>query len=202
MPGQSAGPSVAQPPGQVAGLPESLRMPPAPPHLPTAPTTATDPTVPTPARGGARARARRRRRGTAGLFEARALLASFPEALRKLHPRALATNPVLFVVACGSVLTTLSALLRPSVFAWVISGWLWLTVVFANLAEAVAEGRGKAQADSLRKARTDIVARRLRDNWRVGIDLRGAGATRRSRHRPPALRLRTRPGGRGDPGRR
>ncbi|WP_411137734.1 hypothetical protein [Streptomyces sp. C10] len=81
---------------------------------------------------------------------------------------------MLFVVACGSVLTTLSALLRPSVFAWVISGWLWLTVVFANLAEAVAEGRGKAQADSLRKARTDIVARRLRDNWRVGIDLRGA----------------------------
>ncbi|WJY36127.1 potassium-transporting ATPase subunit KdpB [Streptomyces sp. P9-2B-2] len=149
-------------------------MPPAPPHIPTAPTTSTCPTVPTPVRGGARARARRRRRGTAGLFDPRALLVSFPEALRKLHPRALATNPVLFVVACGSVLTTLSALLRPSVFAWVISGWLWLTVVFANLAEAVAEGRGKAQADSLRKARTDIVARRLRDNWRVGIDLRGA----------------------------
>ncbi|AJT69054.3 Potassium-transporting ATPase ATP-binding subunit [Streptomyces lydicus] len=102
------------------------------------------------------------------------LLTSLPEALRKLHPRALSTNPVLFVVACGSLLTTLSALLNPSVFTWVISCWLWLTVIFANLAEAVAEGRGKAQAASLRKARTDITARRLRNNWRVGLDVGSA----------------------------
>ncbi|MCK7625002.1 potassium-transporting ATPase subunit B [Streptomyces sp. RS10V-4] len=102
------------------------------------------------------------------------LVTALPEALRKLHPRALARNPVLFVVACGSVLTTLSAVLHPSVFSWVISGWLWLTVVFAQLAEAVAEGRGRAQAASLRRTRTDLMARRLRDNWRVGTHLDSA----------------------------
>ncbi|MFF4695341.1 potassium-transporting ATPase subunit KdpB [Streptomyces chattanoogensis] len=146
------------------------------PHAPTAPTTSAHGTdSPTaqrsPAPGGGR---RRRRRETGGLFEPRVLLTSLPEALRKLHPRALSTNPVLFVVACGSLLTTLSALLNPSVFTWVISCWLWLTVIFANLAEAVAEGRGKAQAASLRKARTDITARRLRNNWRVGLDVGSA----------------------------
>ncbi|MCX4965829.1 potassium-transporting ATPase subunit KdpB [Streptomyces sp. NBC_00654] len=98
------------------------------------------------------------------------LLTSFPEALRKLHPRDLARNPVLFVVAIGSALTTVSALVHPSVFTWVVSCWLWLTVIFANLAEAVAEGRGRAQAESLRRARTDTVALRLR-GWRVGMDL-------------------------------
>ncbi|MFE9664778.1 HAD-IC family P-type ATPase, partial [Streptomyces sp. NPDC005955] len=115
-----------------------------------------------------------RRRGTSGLFDPAQLLTSFPAALRKLHPRALARNPVLFVVAAGSVLTTLSALVHPSVFAWVISVWLWLTVIFANLAEAVAEGRGKAQAESLRRARTNTVAVRLRNNWRIGTHLSSA----------------------------
>ncbi|MEV5943973.1 potassium-transporting ATPase subunit KdpB [Streptomyces sp. NPDC051994] len=113
-------------------------------------------------------------RRPSGLFEPIQLVTSFPDALRKLHPRALVRTPVLFVVSVGAVLTTLSALLNPSVFTWVISVWLWLTVIFANLAEAVAEGRGKAQAESLRKARTDTVALRLRDNWRVGTDLRSA----------------------------
>ncbi|MER7949743.1 potassium-transporting ATPase subunit KdpB [Streptomyces sp. NPDC096079] len=98
------------------------------------------------------------------------MLSSFPEALRKLHPRHLVRNPVLFVVGVGSVLTTLSAVVNPSVFTWVISIWLWLTVVFANLAEAVAEGRGRAQAESLRKARTDTVALRL-THWRYGTNL-------------------------------
>ncbi|MGW1377543.1 potassium-transporting ATPase subunit KdpB, partial [Streptomyces sp. NPDC002446] len=150
-------------------------MAPAPPHAPTAPPTPADGTASLPPHGArAQGGRRRRRREPGGLFDPKVLLTSLPGALHKLHPRALATNPVLFVVACGSVLTTLSALLNPSVFTWVISGWLWLTVVFANLAEAVAEGRGRAQAASLRKARTDITARRLRDNWRVGIDLRGA----------------------------
>ncbi|MFI1864786.1 potassium-transporting ATPase subunit KdpB [Streptomyces jumonjinensis] len=111
----------------------------------------------------------RRHAAGAGLFEPVQLLRSFPDALRKLHPRVLIANPVLFVVAVGSVLTTLSALLNPSVFTWVVSCWLWLTVIFANLAEAVAEGRGRAQADSLRRARTDTVARRLR-HWQYGID--------------------------------
>ncbi|GAU67373.1 potassium-transporting ATPase subunit B [Streptomyces sp. NBRC 110611] len=142
-------------------------------HAPTATTTpVTGPAAAAPP--GAPAPGDRRRRKPGGLFDPKVLLTSLPEALRKLHPRALAKNPVLFVVACGSLLTTLSALLNPSVFTWVISCWLWLTVIFANLAEAVAEGRGKAQAASLRRARTDITARRLRDNWRVGLDLTGA----------------------------
>ncbi|MFD8891834.1 hypothetical protein [Streptomyces sp. NPDC059566] len=72
--------------------------------------------------------------------------------MRKLRPRELVRKPVLFVVAVGSVLTTLSALIHPSVFTWVISVRLWLTVIFANFAEAVAEGRGRAQAESLRRA--------------------------------------------------
>ncbi|MGC5004953.1 potassium-transporting ATPase subunit KdpB [Streptomyces sp. DT203] len=112
----------------------------------------------------------RRRSQQGGFFDPVQLVKSFPEALRKLHPRALVKNPVLFVVAAGSVLTTLSALIHPSVFTWVISIWLWLTVIFANLAEAVAEGRGKAQAESLRRARMDTVAQRLR-HWRYGTDL-------------------------------
>ncbi|MEU6201916.1 potassium-transporting ATPase subunit KdpB [Streptomyces sp. NPDC047061] len=114
-----------------------------------------------------------RRRTPSGAFDPAQLVSSLPEALRKLHPRALVRNPVLFVVSVGAALTTLSALLHPAVFTWVISAWLWLTVVFANLAEAVAEGRGKAQAESLRKARTDTVALRLPD-WRWGTDLRSA----------------------------
>ncbi|MEU5484761.1 potassium-transporting ATPase subunit KdpB [Streptomyces mirabilis] len=110
-----------------------------------------------------------KRRAPSGLFEPAQLVQSFPEALRKLHPRVLVKNPVLFVVSVGAVLTTLSAVLHPAVFTWVISAWLWLTVIFANLAEAVAEGRGKAQAESLRRARTDTVALRLR-HWNYGID--------------------------------
>ncbi|MFB8245789.1 potassium-transporting ATPase subunit KdpB [Streptomyces sp. NPDC055952] len=117
------------------------------------------------ARPGPRRRARRR--APSGLFEPAQLVRSFPGALRKLHPRALVRNPVLCVVSVGAVLTTLSAILHPALFTWVISVWLWLTVVFANLAEAVAEGRGKAQAESLRRARTDTVALRLLD-WRWG----------------------------------
>ena len=97
----------------------------------------------------------------AGLFEPRTLLTSLPDALRKLDPRALVRNPVMFVVEVGSALTTVLAILDPSVFAWSVTVWLWLTVLFANLAEAVAEGRGKAQAASLRKTRTETTARRL-----------------------------------------
>ncbi|MGX2993221.1 potassium-transporting ATPase subunit KdpB [Streptomyces sp. JNUCC 64] len=104
-----------------------------------------------------------------GSLEPVQLVRCLPEALRKLRPRALARNPVLFVVGTGSALTTLSALFEPSVFTWVISGWLWLTVIFANLAEAVAEGRGKAQAESLRRARTDMTALRIR-HWRYGTN--------------------------------
>ncbi|NBM14421.1 potassium-transporting ATPase subunit KdpB [Streptomyces sp. GC420] len=98
-----------------------------------------------------------------GLFDPRQLMTSLPDALRKLDPRVMIKSPVMFVVEVGSVLTTALAVVDPSWFGWAITVWLWLTVVFANLAEAVAEGRGKAQADALRKARTDTVARRLVD---------------------------------------
>ncbi|POX43486.1 K(+)-transporting ATPase subunit B [Streptomyces sp. Ru73] len=97
-----------------------------------------------------------------GLFDPSQLLTSLPDAVRKLHPRVMIKSPVMFVVLIGSVLTTALALARPGDwFGWTITAWLWLTVLFANLAEAVAEGRGKAQADTLRKAKTDTVARRL-----------------------------------------
>ncbi|MFD8329178.1 potassium-transporting ATPase subunit KdpB [Streptomyces lydicus] len=97
-----------------------------------------------------------------GLFDPRQLVTSFPDALRKLDPRVMVKSPVMFVVEVGSVLTTLFAVTSPTDwFGWAIAAWLWLTVLFANLAEAVAEGRGKAQADTLRKAKTDTVARRL-----------------------------------------
>jgi K+-transporting ATPase ATPase B chain len=98
---------------------------------------------------------------TAGAFAPRQLWQSLPDALRKLDPRAQLRNPVMFVVWVGSVLVTGLAIAQPSVFAWLIAVWLWLTVVFANLAEAVAEGRGKAQALGLRRTRTETVARRL-----------------------------------------
>lgn len=97
-----------------------------------------------------------------GLFDPKQLVKSFPDAIRKLDPRVMVKSPVMFVVEVGSVLTTVFACTSPSDgFGWAIAVWLWLTVIFANLAEAVAEGRGKAQADTLRKAKTDTVARRL-----------------------------------------
>jgi K+-transporting ATPase ATPase B chain len=100
-----------------------------------------------------------------GLFEPKALLKSFPDAVKKLDPRVMIKSPVMFVVLVGSVVTTVLAIKDPTDwFGWAITAWLWLTTIFANLAEAVAEGRGKAQADTLRKAKTDTVARRLTDS--------------------------------------
>ncbi|WP_433169830.1 potassium-transporting ATPase subunit KdpB [Kribbella sp. CA-247076] len=89
------------------------------------------------------------------------LLTSLPDALRKLDPRVMVKNPVMFVVEVGAVAATILAITDSSVFVWWIVVWLWLTVVFANLAEAVAEGRGKAQAETLRRAKTETTARRL-----------------------------------------
>ncbi|MGW9031466.1 potassium-transporting ATPase subunit KdpB [Streptomyces sp. NPDC055722] len=98
----------------------------------------------------------------AGLFDPKQLIKSLPDAFRKLDPRVMIKSPVMFVVWVGSILTTVFSFKDPGDwFGWAISAWLWLTVIFANLAEAVAEGRGKAQADTLRKAKTDTVARRL-----------------------------------------
>jgi K+-transporting ATPase ATPase B chain len=102
--------------------------------------------------------------GATGAFHPRLMLASLPAALRKLDPRVMWRNPVMFVVLVGSVLTTVGAILEPSLFAWSITVWLWLTVVFANLAEAVAEGRGRAQAATLRATRRDATARLLAED--------------------------------------
>ena len=99
----------------------------------------------------------------AGLLDPKMLWTSLPDALRKLNPATLYKNPVMFIVEVGAVFSTVLAVQKPSVFAWLIVIWLWLTVLFANLAEAVAEGRGKAQADALRRAKTDTLARRLVD---------------------------------------
>ncbi len=89
------------------------------------------------------------------------------DSVRKLHPRTMAKNPVMFVVEVGSVVT--SALLimdalhhQPIAFNLQITLWLWFTVLFANFAEAIAEGRGKAQADTLRKAKGETIAFRYR----------------------------------------
>ena len=96
-----------------------------------------------------------------GVLDPGQLLRALPAATRKLDPRTLVRNPVMFVVEVGSVLTTVLAVRDPSAFSVLIAAWLWLTVLFANVAEAVAEGRGKAQAESLRRTRTETVARRL-----------------------------------------
>jgi K+-transporting ATPase ATPase B chain len=100
-------------------------------------------------------------RVSAGVFNPKQLLTSLPDALRKLNPRHQLRNPVMMVVWVGSLLSTVFAIGNPSVFTIATTAWLWFTVVFANLAEAVAEGRGKAQAETLRRTKRDTVARRL-----------------------------------------
>lgn len=101
-----------------------------------------------------------------GLFDPEILFPAFSASFKKLNPVYLAKNPVMLVVEVGAVVTSIEVV--KAVFmgeklafgAW-ITGWLWVTVLFANFAEAVAEGRGKAQADSLRRTRTETTARRL-----------------------------------------
>ncbi|WP_328340554.1 potassium-transporting ATPase subunit KdpB [Micromonospora sp. NBC_00421] len=100
-------------------------------------------------------------RAGGGLLDPRQVVRSLPDAVRKLDPRTVWRNPVLLIVEIGAVFTTVLAVADPSVFGWAITGWLWLTVLFANLAEAVAEGRGRAQAASLRQAKRDTIATRL-----------------------------------------
>src|SRR5438445_6203150 len=87
------------------------------------------------------------------------------DSFRKLDPRLMIKNPVMFVTMVGAVLTTIGIFTSPTERGFIaqLAVWLWFTVLFANFAEAVAEGRGKAQAASLRKARKDTIARRLRD---------------------------------------
>jgi potassium-transporting ATPase ATP-binding subunit len=105
-----------------------------------------------------------------GLLDPKIVWKSLPDAFKKLDPRVQIKNPVMFVVEVGAVLCLYTAITGPGsdrAFNWTIVVWLWLTVVFANLAEAVAEGRGKAQAETLRKTKRETVARRL-VNWKPG----------------------------------
>lgn len=102
------------------------------------------------------------------LFDPPLVRRAMLDALRKLDPRIQARNPVMFVVFVGSIFTTLLFLQAlfgtgeaPIWFILAISLWLWFTVLFANFSEAIAEGRGKAQADSLRRARTELTAKRF-----------------------------------------
>jgi K+-transporting ATPase ATPase B chain len=102
------------------------------------------------------------------LFDPAIVTQAIVDAFRKLTPRRQVRNPVMFVVYVGSILTTLLWLQAivgtgeaPAWFIFWVSVWLWFTVLFANFAEAMAEGRGKAQAASLRKARRELVAKRL-----------------------------------------
>jgi potassium-transporting ATPase ATP-binding subunit len=125
--------------------------------------TTESPEVPAPVSG----RTAEPHRIGGGLLDPKILWKSTPDAFRKLDPRVQIKNPVMFVVEVGSVLTLYTAIKSPSVFNWTIVVWLWLTVVFANLSEAVAEGRGKAQAETLRRAKRETMARRLL-NWRDG----------------------------------
>ncbi|MBY3136345.1 potassium-transporting ATPase subunit KdpB [Rhizobium laguerreae] len=107
---------------------------------------------------------------SASVMDSRILIPAVGAAFKKLNPRALARNPVMFVVATVSVLTTVLFLRDLAAgngnlgFSFQINLWLWFTVLFANFAEAVAEGRGKAQADSLRQARTETQAKLLTAN--------------------------------------
>src|SRR5215472_9291990 len=106
-------------------------------------------------------------RKKARLFEPAIVRRAIRDSFVKLNPRTEARNPVMFVVLVGAVLTTVlffvdlpkaSTTTATSVFSGLVAVWLWFTVLFANFAEAVAEGRGKAQADTLRKTRTETVA--------------------------------------------
>jgi len=97
-----------------------------------------------------------------GLFDREILAQALKDSIKKLDPRVQLRNPVMFVVLVGSIITLFESFAHPSTFTWSITIWLFLTVIFANFAEAMAEGRGKAQADTLRKMRSETEARRLR----------------------------------------
>jgi K+-transporting ATPase ATPase B chain len=125
-----------------------------------------------------------RRKGDISIFDPKIIRAAIPESFKKLDPRVQIKNPVMFVVEVGSVITTIefvrllftqptttftrSQLTAETIFVLAVAIWLWFTVVFANFAEAMAEGRGKAQADTLRKARSTTMAKRLASRDRFG----------------------------------
>jgi len=124
------------------------------------------------------------------LFDTAIVRQAIVDSFRKLTPRRQVRNPVMFVVYVGSILTTLlwaQALVgqgeAPGWFIFWVSVWLWFTVLFANFAEAMAEGRGKAQAASLRKARRDLQAKRLsRPDRNARFELVSASGLRKGQH--------------------
>ena len=95
------------------------------------------------------------------LFDREILLQGVIGSFKKLDPRVQVKNPVMFVVLVGSVVTLIESIAHPGIFTWSITIWLFLTVLFANFAEAMAEGRGKAQAETLRRMRAETEARML-----------------------------------------
>ena len=99
-----------------------------------------------------------------GLFDGEILRQALIDSFKKLNPAEQVRNPVMFVVLVGTVITFIEAIAHPSTFTWSITIWLFLTVIFANFAEAMAEGRGKAQADTLRRMRSETEARKLNDD--------------------------------------
>src|ERR1700732_2467772 len=117
----------------------------------TATQPGSPPSQPTQAHGVAQAR---------GLFDGEILRRALLDSFVKLNPAIQIRNPVMFVVLVGTVITFIEAIAHPSTFTWSITVWLFLTVIFANFAEAMAEGRGKAQADTLRRMRSETAARR------------------------------------------
>ncbi len=125
-------------------------------------------------------------------WEGHLLRAALLDSVRKLDPRVMVKNPVMFVVEIGSVLTSLlwiRDVVAPAVgapptwFTGQVTLWLWFTVLFANFAEALAEGRGKAQAAALRGLRQETVARKLADGARGARPRLDAAQGRRGRGR-------------------
>src|SRR5881396_2045235 len=102
----------------------------------------------------------------ASLFDWTIVGPAIGDSCRKLDPRLMIKNPVMFVTMVGAALTTVGIFTSPTGRGFIaqLAIWLWFTVLFANFAEAVAEGRGKAQAASLRKARKETMARRLHNS--------------------------------------
>src|SRR6266496_2885384 len=133
-----------------------------------------------------------RRKGDISIWDPKIIRGAIPDSFKKLDPRVQIKNPVMFVVEVGSVITTIefvrllfatptatftrSLLTSETIFVLAVAFWLWFTVVFANFAEAMAEGRGKAQADTLRRARTTTMAKRLASPDRFGKVVEGVAS--------------------------
>jgi K+-transporting ATPase ATPase B chain len=141
----------------------------------TTTTTATPPRPTTPADEGLTSLLPTKLSRSRPLFDPEIVSRAFRESFVKLNPMTLAKNPVMFVVEVGAALTTVFVLRDLVIgatgtgFGMQIALWLWFTVLFANFAEAMAEARGKAQADALRKTKTDVMGKRLLSGGRTEL---------------------------------